>query len=127
MMDSLAIARAEAAVHPNFPDADTILIVELDGPAAESGALRIVVDICRPARRDDRRSRADRRAARAHLARPQGGIRGDGPRLAELLRPGRRRAAHAAARGADRIRAARAASGCASATCFTPATATCIR
>ena len=41
MMDSLAIRAAEAAVHPNFPEADTILIVELDGPAAEvSGALR---------------------------------------------------------------------------------------
>ena len=35
MMDSLAIRAAEAAVHPNFPDADTVLIVELDGPAAE--------------------------------------------------------------------------------------------
>src|SRR4029077_2255094 len=34
MMDSLAIRAAEAAVHPNFPDADTVLIVELDGPAA---------------------------------------------------------------------------------------------
>src|SRR5436190_4481050 len=39
MMDSLAIRAAEAAVHPNFPDADTILIVELDGPAAEVRAL----------------------------------------------------------------------------------------
>jgi hypothetical protein len=26
MMDSLAIRAAEAAVHPNFPDADTVLI-----------------------------------------------------------------------------------------------------
>ena len=48
MMDSLAIRAAEAAVHPNFPEADTILIVELDGPAAEVRALfEIVVDICR--------------------------------------------------------------------------------
>jgi glycolate oxidase len=48
MMDSLAIRAAEAAVHPNFPDADTILIVELDGPAAEVSALfAIVMDICR--------------------------------------------------------------------------------
>jgi glycolate oxidase len=39
MMDSLAIRAAEAAVHPNFPDADTVLIVELDGPAAEVRAL----------------------------------------------------------------------------------------
>jgi len=48
MMDSLAIRAAEAAVHPNFPEADTILIVELDGPAAEVRALfEIVVDLCR--------------------------------------------------------------------------------
>jgi len=48
MMDSLAIRAAEAAVHPNFPDADTILIVELDGPRAEVTALfDIVVQTCR--------------------------------------------------------------------------------
>jgi glycolate oxidase len=48
MMDSLAIRAAEAAVHPNFPDADTVLIVELDGPAAEVTALfDIVVGLCR--------------------------------------------------------------------------------
>jgi glycolate oxidase len=48
MMDSLAIRAAEAAVHPNFPDADTVLIVELDGPAAEVTALfDIVVQTCR--------------------------------------------------------------------------------
>ena len=48
MMDRLAIRAAEAAVHPNFPDADTILIVELDGPAAEVTALfDIVVQTCR--------------------------------------------------------------------------------
>jgi glycolate oxidase len=48
MMDSLAIRAAEAAVHPNFPDADTVLIVELDGPAAEVTALfDIVVETCR--------------------------------------------------------------------------------
>ena len=35
MMDRLAIEAAEAAVHPNFPPTDTVLIVELDGPAAE--------------------------------------------------------------------------------------------
>jgi glycolate oxidase len=48
MMDRLAIRAAEAAVQPNFPDADTILIVELDGPASEVRALfDIVVQICR--------------------------------------------------------------------------------
>jgi glycolate oxidase len=35
MMDRLAIEAAEAAVHPGFPAADTVLIVELDGPDAE--------------------------------------------------------------------------------------------
>jgi glycolate oxidase len=35
IMDSLSIEAVEAAVHPNFPPADSILIVELDGPAAE--------------------------------------------------------------------------------------------
>ena len=37
MMDALAIEAAEAAVHPNYPDAGAVLIVELDGPAAEVG------------------------------------------------------------------------------------------
>jgi glycolate oxidase len=48
MMDKLAIEAAEAAVHPNFPPSDTVLIVELDGPLAEVQALfDIVVDTCR--------------------------------------------------------------------------------
>jgi glycolate oxidase len=50
MMDRLAIEAAEAAVHPNFPEADTILIVELDGPASEVQEMFAVVeDICRKA------------------------------------------------------------------------------
>jgi glycolate oxidase len=48
MMDSLAIRAAEAAVHPNFPPADTVLIVELDGPVSEVRELFTVVEeICR--------------------------------------------------------------------------------
>jgi glycolate oxidase len=48
MMDRLAIQAAEAAVHPEFPDSDTVLIVELDGPAAEVRALFDTVEaICR--------------------------------------------------------------------------------
>jgi glycolate oxidase len=48
MMDSLAIKAAEAAVHPNFPPADTVLIVELDGPAPEVRELFAIVEaICR--------------------------------------------------------------------------------
>ena len=48
MMDALAIKAAEAAVHPNFPPADTILIVELDGPVPEVRELFATVEaICR--------------------------------------------------------------------------------
>ena len=48
MMDALAIEAAEAAVHPNFPAADTVLIVELDGPVSEVLALFAIVEtICR--------------------------------------------------------------------------------
>ena len=48
MMDALAIRAAEAAVHPNFPPADTVLIVELDGPRAEVEELFTTVqEICR--------------------------------------------------------------------------------
>ena len=48
MMDRLAIEAAEAAVHPGFPPADTVLIVELDGPEAEVSALfELVQEICR--------------------------------------------------------------------------------
>jgi glycolate oxidase len=35
MMDALCIEAVETAVHPGFPEAGAILIVELDGPAAE--------------------------------------------------------------------------------------------
>jgi glycolate oxidase len=50
MMDRLAIEAAEAAVHMNFPPADTILIVELDGPASEVHEMFAVVEaICRRA------------------------------------------------------------------------------
>jgi glycolate oxidase len=48
MMDRLAIEAAEAAVHPGFPAADTVLIVELDGPDAEvRGLFDTVEQICR--------------------------------------------------------------------------------
>ncbi len=35
MMDALCIEAVEAAVHPNYPEAGAILLVELDGPEAE--------------------------------------------------------------------------------------------
>jgi glycolate oxidase len=48
MMDNLAIQAAEAAVHANYPNCGALLLVELDGPAAEVAALMAHVDeICR--------------------------------------------------------------------------------
>src|SRR5437763_7591378 len=48
MMDNLTIQAAEAAVHANYPDCGALLLVELDGPAAEVAALMTRVDaICR--------------------------------------------------------------------------------
>jgi glycolate dehydrogenase FAD-linked subunit len=48
MMDNLAIQAAEAAVHANYPDCGALLLVELDGPAAEVKTLMAQVDeICR--------------------------------------------------------------------------------
>ena len=48
MMDNLAIQAAEAAVHANYPNCGALLLVELDGPAAEVQALMTHVDeICR--------------------------------------------------------------------------------
>jgi glycolate oxidase len=48
MMDRLTIQAAEAAVHPNFPDTDAVLIVELDGPREEVDELFEVVErVCR--------------------------------------------------------------------------------
>jgi glycolate oxidase len=45
MMDALAIEAAEAAVHCNYPQgAGAVLIVELDGPAAEVDALLVDVE-----------------------------------------------------------------------------------
>ncbi len=50
MMDALAIEAAEAAVHPNYPDAGAVLIVELDGPEAEvAQQFEEVERICRRA------------------------------------------------------------------------------
>jgi glycolate oxidase len=51
MMDALSIEAAEAAVHCGYPaDAGAVLIVEIDGPAAEVAAdLAAVQEICRDA------------------------------------------------------------------------------
>jgi len=48
MMDRLTIEAAEAAVHPGFPAADAVLIVEIDGARVEVDAhFAAVLDICR--------------------------------------------------------------------------------
>ena len=48
MMDRLTIQAAEAAVHPNFPATNAVLIVELDGPRVEvDEQFAIVEAVCR--------------------------------------------------------------------------------
>jgi glycolate oxidase len=48
IMDRLTIEAAEAAVHPGYPDAGAILLVELDGPAPQvEDDLEAVEVICR--------------------------------------------------------------------------------
>jgi glycolate oxidase len=48
IMDRLTIEAAEAAVHPGYPDAGAILLVELDGPAPQvENDLEAVEVICR--------------------------------------------------------------------------------
>src|SRR5262249_56102956 len=80
MMDRLTIEAAEAAVHPNFPRAEAVLIVELDGPAVEVAELFAQVEaICGQhgstgvlvARRDEGRARIweGRKAAFAAVGR----------------------------------------------------------
>ena len=109
MMDKLTIDAAEAAYHPGYPDgAEAVLLVELDGVTVQVEEDTAAVDrICRGARGVRGQGRAGRRRARAALARPQGRVPGDGPDVARLLRPGRRRAAHEAAGGAAPDRRAR--------------------
>ncbi len=47
MMDRLALDAAEAAVHPGYPDCQALLLVELDGPAAEVDAgMERVRELC---------------------------------------------------------------------------------
>jgi glycolate oxidase len=60
MMDALAIEAAEAAVHPHYPDAGAVLIVELDGPEAEvEHQFAEVERICRAAGASEIRIAAD--------------------------------------------------------------------
>ena len=48
MMDRLTIEAAEAAVHPKFPNANAVLIVEIDGPISEvTEVFGLIQTICR--------------------------------------------------------------------------------
>ncbi len=80
MMDRLTIEAAEAAVHPQFPSAEAVLIVELDGARSEvEGLFSLVEEICRRnggseiqiARDNDQRARIwkGRKAAFAAMGR----------------------------------------------------------
>ncbi len=48
IMDRLSIQAAEAAVHPHYPECEALLLVEVDGPAAEVDLhMRQVRELCR--------------------------------------------------------------------------------
>src|SRR6202451_2661365 len=48
IMDRLSIQAAEAAVHPHYPECDALLLVEVDGPAAEVDLhMKQVRDLCK--------------------------------------------------------------------------------
>jgi len=50
MMDALCIEAVEAAVHPGFPEAEAVLIVEIDGPEAEvANQFERVIQACEEA------------------------------------------------------------------------------
>ena len=109
--------------------AGAVLIVELDGPAAEvERQFDEVERHCREQRRVRDPDRRRRRRAGAVLEGPQVGVRRGRPDQPRLHRPGRRHPADRAARGAapDR-RAVRRAPASGSPTSSTPATATCTR
>jgi len=59
-MDRLTIEAAEAAVHPGYPDASALLLVELDGPAPQVDEDFVAVDrICRDCGAWELRTAAD--------------------------------------------------------------------
>ena len=117
MMDALTLEAVEAAVAPGYPaGAGAVLIVELDGPAVQVLEDSAAVEqICRECGSFELRAAETAEERALDLARPQVVVRGDGADLAELLRAGRRRPAHEAARGAAAdLRARRASTGCGS-------------
>ena len=86
MMDRPAIHAAEEFVHAGYPlDVEALLIVELDGPAAEVDHLIARVEaIAQRLPRGHLPGVAVRRGAAAVLGRPQGGVPGGRPHLAGL-------------------------------------------
>ena len=106
-----------------------MLIVELDGPAAEVEAeLATVRALCEAAGATEIRAADDPAERAVHLGRAQVGVRRGGPDQPGVHRAGRRGAADVAGRGAgpDRLAVRRGrASGWP--TCSTPATGTCTR
>ena len=107
MMDALAIEAAEAAVHCNYPaGAGAVLIVELDGPAAEVEAeLPGPLDLREGGRDRDPGRRRPGRTGR-DLGRAQVRVRRGGPDQPVVHRAGRRGAAHVAGPGAGADRGA---------------------
>ena len=130
MMDALAIEAAEAAVQCGYPQgAGAVLIVELDGPAAEvEHQFDEVERFCRDAGAFEIRIAADDAERGADLAGPQVGVRRGRADQPRLHRAGRRHPAHRAAAGAaPHTRARRRAAASGWRTSSTPATATCTR
>ena len=130
MMDRLTIEAAERAVAPGYPDGRRRRAPRRARRRRRAGRGRRGRG--RAHLRRVRRVRAPRRLERgrprAALEGAQVGIRRDGADRDRLLRAGRRRPAHAAARGAaSRSRSCRSGTACASATSSTPGTATSIR
>ena len=100
MMDGPAIHAAEDFVHAGYPlDVEALLIVELDGPAAEVDHLiERVEKIARDCRAISCKASTLRGGAAAVLGRPQGGVPGGRPHLAGLLLHGRHHPARASCR-----------------------------
>ena len=97
IMDSVTLEAAEAAYAPGYPEGARVHPPRRARRRRRAGGTRHGGgrrDL--PRRRGVRAPHGERPGrARATLARAEGGVRGDGPCLARLLRPGRRRAAHA--------------------------------
>ena len=97
MMDRVAIEASEQMAHAGYPvGRGAALLVELDGAERECEArFDEVVAICESCGSDDVRVARDEAERAAVLEDAQGRVPGDGPHVAELLRPGRRDPAHA--------------------------------